>query len=159
MFRERAIGFIWASRYSVRVRVENPEPELFRVSESAVVRICQCRHQGVQAINGDGESRLISAVGGEFIDAESLPLQEALRLCRETDGILCRRLEITAAMIQGFSRCKILVRYGVGTDNVDVDAATAAGIIVGHVPSYCIDEVSTHAIALLLACVGRDDNM
>ena len=52
-----------------------------------------------------------------------------------------------------FQRCKIIVRYGVGTDNVDVDAATEAGIIVGHVPAYCIDEVSTHAVALLLACV------
>jgi D-3-phosphoglycerate dehydrogenase len=101
------------------------------------------------------ERRIISAAGGEFIDAESLALPEALRLCREADAILCRRLEITAAMIQGFSHCKILVRYGVGTDNVDVAAATAAGIIVGHVPSYCIDEVSTHAIALLLACVRK----
>jgi D-3-phosphoglycerate dehydrogenase len=101
------------------------------------------------------ERRIISAAGGEFIDAESLPPTEALRLCREADGILCRRLQITATMIQGLSHCKILVRYGVGTDNVDVDAATAAGIIVGHVPSYCIDEVSTHAIALLLACVRK----
>src|SRR5262249_41581308 len=52
-------------------------------------------------------------------------------------------------------RCRAIVRYGVGTDNVDVDAATAAGIIVGHVPGYCVDEVSTHAMALLLACVRR----
>jgi D-3-phosphoglycerate dehydrogenase len=101
------------------------------------------------------ERQIISAAGGEFIDAENLPLSEALRLCREADGILCRRLGVSAAMIQGFSRCKILVRYGVGTDNVDVDAATAAGIIVGHVPSYCIDEVSTHAIVLLLACMRK----
>jgi D-3-phosphoglycerate dehydrogenase len=101
------------------------------------------------------EQRIISAAGGEFIDAESLPLPEALRLCEEADGILCRRLEITAAMIQRFRRCKILVRYGVGTDNVDVNAATAAGIIVGHVPGYCVDEVSSHAVALLLACVRK----
>jgi len=101
------------------------------------------------------ERQIISAAGGEFIDAESLPLPEALRLCQDADGILCRRLEITAAIIQGFRRCKILMRYGVGTDNVDVNAATSAGIIVGHVPSYCIDEVSTHALALLLACVRK----
>jgi D-3-phosphoglycerate dehydrogenase / 2-oxoglutarate reductase len=101
------------------------------------------------------ERRIVSAAGGEFIDAESLPLPEALRRCAEADGILCRRLEITAAMIQKFSRCKILVRYGVGTDNVDLDAATSAGIMVGHVPNYCVDEVSTHAITLLLACVRK----
>jgi len=74
------------------------------------------------------ERRIISAAGGEFIDAGSLPLQEALRFCQEADAILCRRLGITAAMIKEFRRCKILVRYGVGTDNVDVEAATAAGI-------------------------------
>jgi D-3-phosphoglycerate dehydrogenase len=101
------------------------------------------------------ERRIISEAGGEFIDAESLQLPDALRLCQEADAILCRRLEVSAAMIQGFRRCKILVRYGVGTDNVDVVAATAAGIMVGHVPSYCIDEVSTHAVALLLACVRK----
>ena len=103
----------------------------------------------------DYERRIISDAGAEFIDAESLPLAEALRLCEEADGIMCRRLEVSAGMIQKFRRCKILMRYGVGTDNVDVNAATAAGIIVGHVPSYCIDEVSTHAIALLLDCIRK----
>ena len=101
------------------------------------------------------ERRIISAADGEFIDAESLPLADALRLCEEAEGILCRRLEITAAMIHRFRRCKILMRYGVGTDNVELDAATTAGIIVGHVPGYCVDEVSTHAVALLLACVRK----
>jgi D-3-phosphoglycerate dehydrogenase len=62
---------------------------------------------------------------------------------------------MSGELIRRFGRCRILLRYGVGTDNVDVEAATEAGIIVGHVPAYCIDEVSTHAIALLLACVRR----
>jgi len=57
-------------------------------------------------------------------------------------------------LIKRFRRCKIIVRYGVGTDNVDVNAATEAGIIVGHVPAYCVDEVSAHAIALLLPARG-----
>ena len=61
--------------------------------------------------------------------------------------------QITPELIKQFRRCKIIVRYGIGTDNVDVNAATEAKIIVGHVPTYSIDEVSTHAIALLLACV------
>jgi D-3-phosphoglycerate dehydrogenase len=99
------------------------------------------------------ERQIIESTGAEFIDADQLPLNEGLRLCEDADGILCRRLQVNAKMIKGFRRCKMIVRYGVGTDNVDVNAATAAGIIVGHVPNYCIDEVSTHAIALLLACV------
>jgi D-3-phosphoglycerate dehydrogenase len=101
------------------------------------------------------EREIIEAAGGEFIDAEKLPLEEALRLCEDADGIFCRRLEVTAAIIERFRRCKMLVRYGVGTDNVDVNAATKAGIIVGHVPAYCVDEVSAHAIGLLLTCARR----
>jgi len=98
------------------------------------------------------ERQIVESAGGEFIDAEKFPLEEALRLCEEAEGIFCRRLEVTAALIKRFRCCKIVVRYGVGTDNVDVNAATEAGIIVGHVPAYCVDEVSAHAIALLLAC-------
>ena len=103
----------------------------------------------------DCERRIIEAAGGEFIDADRLPPGEALKLCADAEGILCRRLQVTAEMIRGFRKCRVLVRYGVGTDNVDIKAATEAGIIVGHVPAYCLDEVSTHAIALLLGCVRR----
>src|SRR5258705_6319581 len=95
------------------------------------------------------EEEIISAAGGELIIAENLPPEDRLRLCEEAEGILFRRLDITAAMIKRFRRCKAIVRYGVGTDNVDMAAATRANIIVGHVPTYCTDEVSVHAIGLL----------
>ena len=101
------------------------------------------------------ERDIIESAGGEFIDAEKLPLPDALSLCETADGILFRRLEITAEMIRRFRRCKIVCRYGVGTDNVDIQAATDAGIIVGHVPVYCVDEVSIHAIALMLSCLRQ----
>lgn len=99
------------------------------------------------------ERKIVEGAGGEFIDAENLPRQEALRLCEAAEGILFRRQDITKEMIQRFRRCKAIVRYGVGTDNVDTAAATEAGIIVGHVPVYCVDEVTSQAFALLLACV------
>lgn len=101
------------------------------------------------------EREVIEAAGGELIDADSLPQEEALKLCEEADAVMFRRIEMPAALIKRFRNCKIILRYGVGTDNVDTAAATKANIIVGHVPSYCIDEVSTHAIALLLACVRK----
>jgi len=101
------------------------------------------------------EREIIRAAGGEFIDAEKLAPGEALRLCESAEGIMLRRGEVTAEMIHRFRHCKILLRYGVGVDNIDLQAATESGIIVGHVPDYGMDEVSTHAIALLLACVRR----
>ena len=70
------------------------------------------------------EREIISRAGGEFIDAEKLPLEAALKLCEEADAVMFRRLDITAARIRRFRRCKIICRYGVGTDNVDVGAAT-----------------------------------
>jgi D-3-phosphoglycerate dehydrogenase len=99
------------------------------------------------------ERRIVTAAGGEFIDADRMPLAEALSLCEDAQGILLRRIEVSAPLIGRFRKGRILLRYGVGTDNVDVDAATAAGLMVGHVPAYCVEEVSTHALALLLACV------
>jgi D-3-phosphoglycerate dehydrogenase len=101
------------------------------------------------------ERQMIEAAGGELIDADHLPLSDALKLCETADAILFRRISITAEVIRRLQRCKMIMRYGIGTDNVDVEAATAAKIIVGHVPTYCIDEVSSHAIALLLGCARK----
>jgi D-3-phosphoglycerate dehydrogenase len=101
------------------------------------------------------ERGIITSAGGEFIDAEKLSWGEALKLCENAEAIMLRRGEVTAQVIRRFRRCKILLRYGVGVDNIDLRAATEANIIVGHVPDYGMDEVSTHAIALLLACVRR----
>ena len=53
------------------------------------------------------------------------------------------------------TRCRIISRFGIGVDNVDIPAATERGIVVTKVPDYCIDEVSDHAMALLLAAVRK----
>lgn len=103
----------------------------------------------------EAERQVVTQAGGEFFDGDTLPEQEEEKICAEADGILVRWKLITPELIRSYRRCKIIVRYGVGTDNVNVQAATEAGIIVGHVPLYCIDDVSTHAAALLLACIRR----
>ena len=101
------------------------------------------------------ERKVVTDADGEFFDGEKLSDEDENRICSEADGILVRWRKMTPEMIKTYRRCKIIVRFGVGTDNVDVDAATEAGIMVGHLPTYCLDEVSSHAIALLLACVRR----
>jgi D-3-phosphoglycerate dehydrogenase len=58
-------------------------------------------------------------------------------------------------MIGQMTRCRIIARFGIGVDNVDIAAATNAGIVVTRVPDYCIDEVSDHTVALLLALVRK----
>jgi D-3-phosphoglycerate dehydrogenase len=58
-------------------------------------------------------------------------------------------------MIRQMTRCRIISRFGIGVDNVDIPVATERGIVVTKVPDYCIDEVSDHAVALLLTAVRK----
>ena len=71
---------------------------------------------------------------------------------QDADGIINQYAPITRRVIESLKRCKVIARYGVGVDNIDVEAATEHKIIVANVPDYCVDEVSTHTIALILAC-------
>jgi len=103
----------------------------------------------------EAERNIVVEAGGEFVDADLLSNDEMWRQCAEADAILIRWYPITPELIKQFRRCRIMIRYGIGFDNIDVKAATEAGIIVGHIPAYCVDEVSTHTIALLLACVRK----
>lgn len=62
---------------------------------------------------------------------------------------------ITAEAMARMRRCRIIARYGIGVDTIDLDAATRAGIIVTNNPTYCIEEVAEHTMALLLACARK----
>jgi len=62
---------------------------------------------------------------------------------------------ITAADMAKMPKCRIIARYGIGVDTIDLDAATAAGIIVTNNPTYCIAEVAEHAMALLLSAARK----
>ncbi|MCZ7635784.1 MAG: C-terminal binding protein [Verrucomicrobia bacterium] len=99
------------------------------------------------------EQRVVRAAGGAFVDTDGLSFEEALCECEDADAILVRWVKLGPELLRRFRRCRIVVRYGVGYDNVDLAAATEAGILVGHAPAYCLDEVATQAMALLLACV------
>src|SRR5438105_6351136 len=62
---------------------------------------------------------------------------------------------ITAEVMTRMPKVRIIARYGIGVDTIDLDAATRAGIIVTNNPTYCIEEVAEHAMALLLACARK----
>ena len=62
---------------------------------------------------------------------------------------------ITAEVMAKMPKCRIIARYGIGVDTIDLEAATAAGIIVTNNPTYCIEEVAEHAMALILACARK----
>jgi D-3-phosphoglycerate dehydrogenase / 2-oxoglutarate reductase len=103
----------------------------------------------------DLERSVVEKQGGALADATSLPKNKLFEACHDAQGILLRRMQISREIMKThLQSVKVIVRYGVGVDNVDLDAATDLGIIVSRVPDYCLEEVSDHAVALTLA-LGR----
>jgi D-3-phosphoglycerate dehydrogenase / 2-oxoglutarate reductase len=75
---------------------------------------------------------------------------DVLKYASEADGIIVQYAPITERVIKGLPRLKAIGRYGVGVDNINLDAATERGISVSNVPDYGVEDVSDHAIALAL---------
>lgn len=73
----------------------------------------------------------------------------------KADALIVQWAPITRSVIDGMNQCKVIVRYGIGIDNIDLVAAKEKGIPVCNVPDYCIDEVSDHTIALALVALRQ----
>jgi D-3-phosphoglycerate dehydrogenase len=98
------------------------------------------------------EREFFAQHGVELSFPNSFVVEDVLPHLIDADAIVTNRCPITRQVIEQLQRCRVIVRYGVGIDNVDVEAATKKGIIVCNVPDYCTDDVATHAVALLLCC-------
>lgn len=80
---------------------------------------------------------------------------EATRGLKGADAVLCNLFPMTEEVISSLEGCRVISRYGVGYDNVAVDAATAKGIWVARVPDYASEDTSDQALALFLGCVRK----
>ena len=103
----------------------------------------------------DIEKAAIEKIGGELVLCDCATEEDIIAQCADADALLLDQAPMTAKAIQALKNCKCINRYGVGYDNVDVAAATAAGIQVTYVPDYCAEDVSDHALALLLCCLRQ----
>jgi D-3-phosphoglycerate dehydrogenase len=102
------------------------------------------------------EREILRPVGATLLDLKGLDAPEAVARAALADVVLLgTQVRLDGAAIAGLTRCRAIVRYGIGTDNVDVAAARRRGIQVANVPDYCVEEVSTHALALILALNRR----
>ena len=101
------------------------------------------------------EREVISEIGGELIIAESGSETELLEFAPMVDAILTCWKPVQEKVIIAAENCQVIARYGIGVDNINVETATEQGIIVTNVPTYCVDEVSDHTIALMLSCVRK----
>src|SRR5262245_17008823 len=101
--------------------------------------------------NLDPERRILGAIGAQVIDANKLPRAEVISLARDADALMSDYFIVDSSVITALRRCRVICRYGIGLDKVDVQKATEAGIVVTRVPEYCISELADHALGLLLA--------
>ncbi len=86
---------------------------------------------------------------------ERRPPHELAQLVADADAVLTQFASVTAEVVAAMSRARVIVRYGIGVDNVDLDAARSRGIPVCNVPDYCIDEVADHTLAFILAATRQ----
>ena len=105
--------------------------------------------------NLDPARAVLSTIGADVQLAAQPTSEEILKIAAGADALLVTYAKITADMIGQMNRCRIISRFGIGVDNVDLAAATSKGIVVTKVPDYCIDEVSDHAMALLLTLARK----
>jgi D-3-phosphoglycerate dehydrogenase len=99
----------------------------------------------------DIEREVLAGAGAQLIVAETGVEAELVELAAGVDAILTCFGPVTAAVLDAAPRCRVVARYGVGLDNIDTGRAGELGMLVTNVPDYCIDEVSDHAAALILA--------
>ncbi|PFG34214.1 C-terminal binding protein [Sanguibacter antarcticus] len=110
------------------------------------ITITECDHDSF-----DSEHAVAQAAGAELVVTQSRDSTELITNCAGADGILVQYAAITAEVMDGLPDLKVVGRYGVGVDSVDIPAATARGIAVCNVPDYGTETVSDHAIGLTLA--------
>jgi D-3-phosphoglycerate dehydrogenase len=103
----------------------------------------------------DVEKKTLEGIA-ELVALKTKTPAEFIDAARDCDALLNTYAgPITADVMAQMPKCRIIARYGIGVDTIDLTAATEAGIIVTNNPTYCIEEVAEHTMALLLAAARK----
>lgn len=101
------------------------------------------------------EKQELKKINAELVESKGSDEESIIEAAKDADAILNCYAELTSKVIESLEKCQIIARYGIGVNNVNMSTATKKGIIVTNVPDYCIEEVSDHALALILACTRK----
>lgn len=101
------------------------------------------------------ETAILEAAGAEVIALQAKNQEDLFEAARDCFGMMNQYARIGAETIAHMQQCKVIARFGVGVDIVDVDAATKKGILVTNVRDYCTEEVADHAISLWLTLARK----
>lgn len=101
------------------------------------------------------EREIVEGAGGTLVAYQCRTEGDVIRHAADADGLIVQWAPITESVIGALQRCKVIVRYGIGVDNVNLEAAKRRGITVCNVPDYCIDEVADHTMAMALTLLRQ----
>ncbi len=118
--------------------------------DATTVVITDCDHETV-----DPELRVLGEAGVSVRVAQCRTSGDVVAQARSAQVLINQYAPIDATVLAALEGCRAVVRYGVGVDNVDVQAATRAGVWVVNVPDYGVEEVADHTLALLLALLRQ----
>jgi D-3-phosphoglycerate dehydrogenase / 2-oxoglutarate reductase len=110
------------------------------------VVITDCDH-----LNIEPELRVFEEAGIEVVLANCRDTLSVIRQAGDADALINQYVPIDEAVLESLERCRVVVRYGVGVDSIDLEAAARRGIWVANVPDYGTEEVSDHALALVMS--------
>lgn len=94
-------------------------------------------------------------VAFEYHQLKFAPNERVIEATRDADVVVVNMVKITADIVSAWKKTRLVIRHGVGYDNLDLDALEKAGIAPCYIPDYCAEEVAEQAIALILACGRR----
>jgi D-3-phosphoglycerate dehydrogenase len=101
------------------------------------------------------EAEVIKKAGFELMDIDAATEDEVIAKAKDADVVFIVRTAFTRRVFENLPRLRAVIRCGVGYDNVDVEAATDNKVLVVNVPDFCFEEVSNHAIVLIIACAKK----
>ncbi|MCL2853296.1 MAG: C-terminal binding protein [Defluviitaleaceae bacterium] len=101
------------------------------------------------------EKKTLASAGAELVFIDTKDEAEIVKAAADADIVITCYANITANVIKGMEKCKSISKTGIGVNNIDIRQASAQGIRVLNVPDYCIEEVSDHAVALMLGVARR----
>jgi D-3-phosphoglycerate dehydrogenase len=103
----------------------------------------------------DIEEAVLSPLGIDVVGHQCKSSDELVAAVRGADAVLTQFAPVTGEVIGAMDAARVIVRYGIGVDNVDLVAARERGVPVCNVPAYCLDEVADHTMAFILSATRR----
>jgi D-3-phosphoglycerate dehydrogenase len=97
----------------------------------------------------------LKRVDPEIRMAKSASADDILAVARDADAVLVTYAKLPGELLRQLKNCKVIGRFGLGVDNIDIKTAAELNIVVTYVPDYCMQEVSDHAMALILALARK----